>query len=967
MTLSQNNGRAGTSAFHSGGGLMGQKVRAFDWAATPLGPIGDWSAALRISVDQMLASKFPACIFWGPDLIAIYNDGYRPILGRKPEALGQPLRVTWSEAWENLQPIAEKALAGESTFIEDFQMKTDRNGRMEDAWFTFNYGPVFDEQGMVVGMLDTVVETTGKVLAQRRAQDERELQQGLLQRMPGFVAVLEGPDHVHTFANDAYGKVSGGRDVIGKPAHQAFPDLDGQGYLELLDGVYRNGRSFAAQAMPLRLRGNPATSYIDLVLEPVRAQDGTVSGVFVGGYDVTARHTAQAELIASEASLRELNAGLEQRVVERALARGRTWQLSPELLGVLNAEGYFETSNPAWAAVLGWSEAEVARTVFFDFIHPDDLARTRAAWADAMERGLPALRFENRYRIKGGGWRWLSWVAVPDEGKVYCSARDIQAEKDDALALAQRTAERNLLGSIVENTNTFIQVLDMDFRFLAINQANIDEYGRIYGRRPAVGDKLLDLFRDIPEVRTSAEALWRRALSGESFTIQGEFGDPSLSRRHYEMKFEVLRGDAGEQIGAFMSGSDITDRLKDHRALLETQEALRQAQKMEAVGQLTGGIAHDFNNLLAGIGGSLQVMQKRIRLGKFDGLERYIDMGESAVRRAAALTHRLLAFSRRQTLDPKPVDVNRLVAGMADLVRRTVGPSVELDVVGGAGLWPTQVDPSQLENALLNLCINARDAMLPSGGRLTIATANHSFDEQAAAGRQLGRGDYVSLAVTDTGTGMPPEVVKRIFDPFYTTKPIGQGTGLGLSMVYGFVRQSGGQVHVESRVGRGTTLCIYLPRFSGEAGADAPPAAAEAAGAGAGETVLLIEDEDIVREVIREVLSEAGYRVLCAGDGPAGLNLLQSGGRIDLLVTDVGLPGGMNGRQVADAGRSLKPHLKVLFITGYAENAAVGNGAMEHGMEVLTKPFEISELVSRVRDMLDGAAPGLPAAGPAPG
>jgi PAS domain S-box-containing protein len=604
---------------------------------------------------------------------------------------------------------------------------------------------------------------------------------------------------------------------------------------------------------------------------------------------------------------------------------------------------------------LGWTEEDMAGAGFRDFVHPEDLDRSMAAWVDAAQRGLPVLRFENRYRVKGGGWRWLSWVAVPEDNKVYCITRDVQEEKDDAEMLARRTAERDVLAGIVENTNTFIQVLDRDFNFLAINTANVDEYERIYGHRPQVGDNLLEMLKGRPDQLAAAEALWRRAMNGESFTVQGEFGDAQHARRHYEMKFEVLRGEDGHQVGAFMSGTDITERLHEHKALLETQEALRQAQKMEAVGQLTGGIAHDFNNLLAGIGGSLQVMQKRLQAGQTEGLARYIEMSESSVRRAAALTHRLLAFSRRQTLDPRPVDVNRLVDGMSELIRRAVGPGVRVEVDGPAELWPTQADASQLENALLNLCINARDAM-PAGGQLSIVAANHAFGDSEAAAHDLVPGDYVCLSVTDTGVGMSPEVITRIFDPFYTTKPIGQGTGLGLSMVYGFVRQSGGRIRVDSEIGRGTTMRIYLPRFAGSATQEAHGPATAVVGAGDGETVLLIEDEEVVREVIRELLIEGGYRVLVAGDGPTGLHILQSDGRIDLLVTDVGLPGGMNGRQVADAGRVVRPGLKVLFITGYAENAAVGNGVMERGMEVMTKPFEIDALSHKVRRMLDGSA-----------
>ena len=386
--------------------------------------------------------------------------------------------------------------------------------------------------------------------------------------------------------------------------------------------------------------------------------------------------------------------------------------------------------------------------------------------------------------------------------------------------------------------------------------------------------------------------------------------------------------------------------------LMAAEEALRQSQKMEAVGQLTGGLAHDFNNLLASISGALEVIRAKLAKGRTEGTERYISMGLESVRRAAALTQRLLAFARRQTLDPKPTDVNRLIAGMEDLVQRTVGPDVHVAVAGAHGLWATKIDPPQLENALLNLCINARDAMLPSGGRLVIATANETLDGPSAAARELAPGEYVVLSVADTGAGMTPELIARIFDPFFTTKPLGEGTGLGLSMVYGFVRQSGGQVRVSSEVGKGTTMHLYLPRHEGEAEDAQAPFEGPATESGRGETVLLIEDQEAIRIVVAEVLESAGYSVVAAADGPSGLEILQSTARVDLLITDVGLPGGLNGRQVADAGRAGRPDLKVLFITGYAENAAAGKGSLEKGMEILTKPFDLESLTRRVRHMI---------------
>ncbi|WP_313009745.1 PAS domain S-box protein [Brevundimonas vesicularis] len=390
-------------------------------------------------------------------------------------------------------------------------------------------------------------------------------------------------------------------------------------------------------------------------------------------------------------------------------------------------------------------------------------------------------------------------------------------------------------------------------------------------------------------------------------------------------------------------------------ALMQAEEALRQSQKMEAVGQLTGGIAHDFNNLLAGISGSLELITNRIAQGRHAEVERFTVAAQGAAKRAAALTHRLLAFSRRQTLDPKPTDPNRLIRGMEDLVRRTTGPGVEVEVVAGAGLWPVLIDAHQLENAVLNLCINARDAM-PSGGRLTIETGNRWIDARTAKAQDLEPGQYVSICVSDTGTGMAPEVAARAFEPFFTTKPLGEGTGLGLSMIYGFVRQSGGQVRIYSEAGEGAMICLYLPRHFGEVDdADLIPEVEQAPRAQAGETVMVVDDEPTVRMLVAEILHELGYQCIEASDGVAGLKLLQSGARIDLLVTDVGLPGGMNGRQMADAARIDRPDLKVLFITGYAENAVVGNGHLDPGMHVMTKPFAMEALGSRIRELIEAS------------
>ena len=667
---------------------------------------------------------------------------------------------------------------------------------------------------------------------------------------------------------------------------------------------------------------------------------GVLSGAICTFIDISARREAEAARREVEDRLRATNADLERQVIERASERGATWKLSPHLLSVMDLEaGRFVRVNPAWTATLGWSEEELTGSPYTLFLHPDDAAASAAGFTE-LQGGDPVLNFENRYRRRDGEYRWLSWVAVPEDGRIYASARDVTAEKLQAAQLAERTAQRDL---IWRNSQDIQVVLDEAGVFQAINPA----FSAILGWSPheVLGRKVFDFV--VPE---------DEAVTGDALQHARQSALPIVENRyrHKDGGFRWISWVAAPEAGhIYASGRHITQEKAAREELAATQEALRQSQKMEAVGQLTGGLAHDFNNLLTGISGSLEMLQTRIGQGRLDAVDRYVNAAQGAAKRAAALTHRLLAFSRRQTLDPKSTDVNRRIFELEYLDRRTVGPAVALEGVGAGGLWPTLGDPNPLENALLNLCINARDAM-PDGGRITIETANKWLDERAAGERDLPPGQYISLCVTDTGTGMTPEVIARAFDPFFTTKPLGEGTGLGLSMIYGFARQSGGQVRIYSELGRGTTMCLYLPRDQAPAERRSEAVERAVAPQGDGEVVLVIDDEPTVRMLIGEVLDEAGYTCLEASDGPSGLKILESAARIDLLITDVGLPGGMNGRQIADAARRLRPELKVLFITGYAENAAIGNGHLAVGMEVLTKPFAMDALARRIRSLVQG-------------
>jgi PAS domain S-box-containing protein len=507
--------------------------------------------------------------------------------------------------------------------------------------------------------------------------------------------------------------------------------------------------------------------------------------------------------------------------------------------------------------------------------------------------------------------------------------------------VAERTADRNRLWRLSAD---IMLVAAGDGTIMAVNPAWKAVLG--WAETELIGRRIFDIIH--PEDLAGARLRVAALLRGEAlFRAEDRY-------RHRDGTWRWISWSAAPGEGVISAvGRDVTTEREGAEALRQAEEALRQSQKMEAVGQLTGGIAHDFNNLLTGIVGSLELLRTRIAQGRMGQVDRYIAAAQGAADRAAALTHRLLAFSRRQTLDPKPTQPNRLIQGMEELIRRTTGPAIDVETVLAVGLWPTLCDPHQLENAILNLAINARDAM-PDGGRLTIETANAWVDERAARERDMAPGQYVAVCVTDTGTGMPPDVVARAFDPFFTTKPIGQGTGLGLSMIYGFARQSGGHARIYSEVGQGTTMRLYLPRHRGEAvEEETAEGRADLPRAGAGETVLVVDDEPTVRMLVMEVLEELGYAAIEAADGASALKVLRSSARIDLLISDVGLPGGMNGRQVADAAREARPGLRVLFITGYAENAVIRNGHLDPGMHVLTKPFAMDALATRIKAIIE--------------
>lgn len=624
---------------------------------------------------------------------------------------------------------------------------------------------------------------------------------------------------------------------------------------------------------------------------------------------------------------------------------------APEAILTLDTSGAIQLANPAVTAAFGYSKEElVGQPIALLF---GDHEGWRTAWAVLLS-GEPLVRpVEIIARRKDGSLSFVElsasrWQA---DSRVFVTAllRDVNERRaaEETLRslnqslerrVAERTADRDRMWRL--STDVML-VARLDGTINATNPA----WSSLLGWDEATfhGANLRDFVVDEDKPKLTAML---QQLSRAPATPRFELGIRARDGGCRRVAWSAVAADGLLQA----VGRDVTAERDAEEALRRIEEALRQSQKMEALGQLTGGIAHDFNNLLASILGMMELVKERIAANRYDDVGRFLDTAVASAERAATLTQRLLAFARRQALDPQPLDLNRLVKSMGDLLRRAVGEQVQLDIRLADEVWPVLVDANQLENVLLNLAINGRDAM-PKGGRLTIETSSVSLDEVDVSGAErIEPGDYALICIADSGVGMSREVAAKAFDPFFTTKPPGHGTGLGLSMVYGFVKQSRGHVRIESEVGRGTKVKLYLPRHHGVFAVNEARPTVEVP-RGSGEVVLLVEDDPGVRLLVVEVLRELGYACLEAGDGPAALPILASNVRLDLMITDLGLPG-LNGRQLAEIARQHRPELKVLFVTGYAEQATDSGGFLVSGMEMVTKPFRLDHLARRIRDMI---------------
>jgi len=951
MNVGEFSADVGPSGSFDGAGAMGELIGAYGWADTSLGPIEGWPSALRTTLQLVLASPFPMVLAWGPDLLMFHNDAYRPLLGSKRDVLGRPLLEVWGEVRATIEPLVQRALAGGACRFSDAAMTIRRGESSEEAFFDFGFSPVRDETGAIAGILNVAVETTKRVLAERRAVAEQER---LRESERRYRQIVEGAEDFAIVTLDAHGIItgwnSGAERITGYPEAEALGQLGAIFFTpedreagvpdHEMNRASVDGRSVDERWHECKDGSRFWGSGLTMRLDP--------GGGFLKIFrDRTAEHEGEAALRESEARFRQMADAV------------------PQIVWITDAEGRAEFFNKQWWDYTGVPyRPTTASQVAADHVHPDDAPSTMAAFEEARRTGTTFL-VEHRIRSRTGAYRWflvrgepqrhegageiIRWfgtsVDIDDRRRVEAALRTSEArlqQFNDTLEaeIAARTGERDRMWN---SSPDLMLVIDFKGVFRRVNPAWTSVLG--YQPEELVGHHINEFVLSTDHEQTT-----------QAYELAAAGGCPAIINRYRHKDGSTrwiswVAAPYGEV--TYATGRDITSERQQREELERAQEALRQSQKMEAVGQLTGGLAHDFNNLLAGISGSLDMMQTRIQQGRTIELDRYIVGAQGAAKRAAALTHRLLAFSRRQTLDPKPTDIIRLIAGMTDLIQRTVGPQIALETKAEERIWSTLVDPHQLENALLNLCINARDAM-PDGGRITIGTAHLSLDAKAAREHDLPPGDYVSLCVSDTGTGMTPDVIEKAFDPFFTTKPIGVGTGLGLSMTYGFARQSGGQVRIESEVGSGTTICLYLPRHDQDELAEAAAEPVLVRGGTRGKSILVVDDEPLVRMLVVDAVEDLGHNALEADDGPGAMKVLRSDAPIDLLITDVGLPNGMNGRQVADAARELRPGLKVLFVTGYAENGVLSQGQLAPGMEVVAKPFDMAALSSQIDGLLNG-------------
>ena len=892
---------------------MARLMRAHDWAATPLGPVSGWASSLKVALGLLLTSRFEMWLGWGDDIAFFYNDAYRPTLGGKhPQSLGRPVSLVYPEIWDDVKGrMLSVYREGASTWDRALLLLINRRGFLEETYHTFSYSPLRGDDGRVQGIFCAVSEETERVISERRLASLGALSSSLT-GAEGEAAVMRAA---------ARGLAGNDRDLPFSVTY--LFDADGVAHVAGMTNV-AEGSELARRAVATR----------DAL------------------WDVTA-------------------VWRDARAIEVDLASDLAyptgaWKIPPTRAAIVPILGQ-GAERPLGALLVGLNPYRLQDTDYLSYLQ---------LLAGQIASGLSGARVYDGERRRAQ--TLAEAVALRD------AAADALAQANRQLTseVALRTQERDRMRRLFEQAPSFMALLrGPQHRFEFANRA----YMQLIGHREVAGLAVRDA---LPEVAGQGffellDGVFETATPfvGANMKVQLQRAPAApLEERFVNLVYQPIINTDGSVEGIFVDGYDVTHQHRaesalqslnetlEHRVELRTAElgdalrklqhesgereaaqaALRQAQRMESLGQLTGGVAHDFNNLLQVISGNLQLLRREVAGN--DRAEQRVQSAIGGVTRGAKLASQLLAFGRRQPLEPKVLNIGRFIKGMDDMLRRALGEEIELETVISGGLWNVLVDPGQIENAILNLGINARDAMV-GGGKLTIEAGNAMLDDDyARLHEDVQPGQYVMVGVTDTGSGISPDLLERVFEPFFSTKAEGKGTGLGLSMVYGFVKQSGGHVKIYSEVGQGTTIKIYLPRvFQAE---DTLTDETGAPVRGGTETVLVVEDDDEVRETAVGLLADLGYRVLKAREAMGALSVIDSGVPIDVLFTDVVMPGPLRSPELARKAKERLPRLAVLFTSGYTENAIVHGGRLDRGVELLSKPYTREALARKIRHVL---------------
>ncbi|MCZ0961579.1 ATP-binding protein [Paracoccus benzoatiresistens] len=855
---------------------VAQQIALRDWSATSLGPLDVWPLSLRAILSAMLTCPTPMYLAWGPELVSFYNDAYRPILGyREQNALGRPFRDLWASIWDDISPLVDSCLRGESQQMVDMPLDLSRTGEPEESYWTFTYSPVFGDDGRIAGLLCVTNETTARILAERaRAKADERLNLAMAAGNSVGIWDWEVPEDRVT-ADSRFAALYGVDKAMaagGARVEEFFkgihPDDRPRVEAEVAQAVRTVGL-FSSEYRLLRADGT--IRWVSAQGRSIPGPDGRCIRLPGVSYDITEVKEAELKLRAAKE---------EREFVLEQIGRQRVLTDPREIL---------HRSSEALGRRLG-----VNRVGFYRLTGPDSICH-EASWTDGTLDPLIGMQPTNHYGIHADTERRAGRCLVFGD-----SRRDADGQ------LAPYADEGVLAGLCVP--------LLTNGRWAAgiyLHQAAVRSWTE-------------------PEVTLAKEIVQQTWLAMEraeallSLNRRIEEQDATIAQREIVLRDEFARREAAEL-------------------------QLRQLQKMEAVGQLTGGIAHDFNNMLAVVISGLNLTQRQLARGNTD-VGQYIEGALEGANRAAALTQRLLSFSRQQPLEPAVVDANGLLTGLSDMLSRSLGETIVLETLLQPDLWAIKLDRNQLENAIVNLAVNARDAM-PNGGRVLLQTKNVHLNGNQARALGMEPGEHVRIRVKDTGSGMTPEVLSKAFDPFFTTKPTGRGTGLGLSQVYGFIRQSGGHVSIRSQTGEGTIVDLYLPRCQEGAFQTPRDQAADVPLGRPEDVILVVEDEDRVRSFTVSALRELGYAVLEAASGTAALALLDARQDIRLLFTDVVMPQ-MTGPQLVDQAQALRPDLRVLYTSGYTGKSLETDDRIRSGGNFLPKPFSFDQLARKINDVL---------------